>query len=175
VYQVRFHGRGGQGVVTAAELLAIAAFRDGRDAQAFPVFGSERTGAPVMAFCRVDDHEIRTREPISHPDALVIQDATLLHAVDVFAGFADGPVLINTSRDLDVPGRLIKVPASELAREHLGRPMPGAPLLGALAAATGVVSLGALEQAIHERFAGTVADGNVAAARAAYEAVVAHA
>jgi pyruvate ferredoxin oxidoreductase gamma subunit len=175
VFQIRFHGRGGQGVVTAAELLAIAAFRDGLDAQAFPVFGSERTGAPVMAFCRVDDHEIRTHEPITHPDALVIQDATLLHAVDVFAGFTDGPVLINTSRDLDVPGRLIKVPASELAREHLGRPMPGAPLLGALAAATGVVSFGALEQAIRERFAGAVADGNVAAARAAYEAVVAHA
>ena len=175
MFQIRFHGRGGQGVVTAAELLAVAAFHDGRHAQAFPVFGSERTGAPVMAFCRVDDHSIRTREPVMRPDALVIQDATLLHAVDVFAGFADGPVLVNTSRDLKVPGRLIKVGATELAREHLGRPMPGAPMLGALVAATGAASLDALELAIRERFGGTVADGNVAAARAAYDAVMAHA
>ena len=74
MFQVRFHGRGGQGVVTAAELLSVAAFVDGRHAQAFPVFGSERTGAPVMAFCRIDDRPIRTHEPITRPDALVIQD-----------------------------------------------------------------------------------------------------
>src|SRR5436309_16126498 len=90
VLQVRIHGRGGQGVVTAAELLALAAFVDGRHAQAFPSFGSERTGAPVMAFCRVGDGPIRTREPIVAPDALVIQDPTLLHVPDVFAGFTDG-------------------------------------------------------------------------------------
>ncbi len=135
MFQVRFHGRGGQGVVTSAELLSVAAFNDGRHAQAFPVFGSERTGAPVMAFCRIDDRPIRTREPISRPDALVIQDATLLHAFDVFAGFQEGCVLVNTSRVLDLPGRVIAVAASDLAREHLGRPLPGAPLLGALAAA----------------------------------------
>src|SRR5262245_32680884 len=74
VFQVRIHGRGGQGVVTAAELLSVAAFDDGRHAQAFPVFGSERTGAPVMAFCRIDERPIRTREPVMAPDALVIQD-----------------------------------------------------------------------------------------------------
>src|SRR3954451_21013963 len=78
MFQVRFHGRGGQGVVTAAELLSVAAFDDGRHAQAFPVFGSERTRAPVMAFCRIDDRPIRTREPVMDPDALVIQDPTLL-------------------------------------------------------------------------------------------------
>src|SRR3954469_17150802 len=105
--QVRFHGRGGQGVVTAAELLSVAAFLDGLHAQAFPSFGSERTGAPVMAFCRVGDAPIRTREPIVDPDALVIQDPTLLHVPGVFAGFADGPVLVNTSREVAVPhGRL---------------------------------------------------------------------
>src|SRR3954453_9173473 len=175
VIQVRFHGRGGQGVVTAAELLSVAAFTDGRHAQAFPVFGSERTGAPVMAFCRIADRPIRTHEPVTHPDALVIQDPTLLHAVDVFAGFADGPVLVNTSRQLETPGRLIKVAASELAREHLGRPMPGAPLLAALAAVTGVVSLASLERAIEERFPPTVARGNIAAARAAYEELMARA
>jgi pyruvate ferredoxin oxidoreductase gamma subunit len=167
--QVRFHGRGGQGVVTAAELLSVAAFLDGRHAQAFPSFGSERTGAPVMAFCRIGDAPIRTREPVVHPDALVIQDPTLLHVPGVFAGFEEGTVLVNSSREVDVPrGRVITVAASELAREHLGRPMPGAPMLAALAAATGAVSLGALTAAIRERFEGPVAEGNVAAAEAAY-------
>jgi pyruvate ferredoxin oxidoreductase gamma subunit len=169
VIQVRFHGRGGQGVVTAAELLSVAAFLDGLHAQAFPSFGSERTGAPVMAFCRIGDAPIRTREPVVHPDALVIQDPTLLHVAGVFAGFEDGTVLVNSSREVDVPrGRLITVPASELARAHLGRPLPGAPMLAALAAATGAVSLEALAAAIRERFQGAVAEGNVAAAEAAY-------
>ena len=86
MFQVRIHGRGGQGVVTAAEMLSIAAFDEGRHAQAFPSFGSERTGAPVVAFCRIDDTEIRAREPISEPDALIVQDPTLLHQVDVFGG-----------------------------------------------------------------------------------------
>jgi pyruvate ferredoxin oxidoreductase gamma subunit len=169
VIQVRIHGRGGQGVVTAAELLSVAAFLDGRHAQAFPSFGSERTGAPVMAFCRIGDAPIRTREPVVHPDALVIQDPTLLHVPGVFAGFEEGTVLVNSSREVEVPrGHLITVAASELAREHLGRPMPGAPMLAALAAATGAVSLEALTAAIRERFQGTVAEGNVAAAEAAY-------
>ena len=98
MFQVRIHGRGGQGVVTAAEMLSVAAFEEGRHAQAFPSFGSERTGAPVVAFCRMDDREIRLREPIMAPDALIIQDPTLLHQVDVFAGIKpDGYLLINTS------------------------------------------------------------------------------
>ena len=171
VFQVRFHGRGGQGVVTSAELLAIAAFRDGRDAQAFPLFGSERTGAPVMAFCRIDDHEIRTREPIVHPDALVIQDPTLLHAIDLSAPL----VLVNTSGDVEAPGTVITVPATDLARQYLGRPMPGTALLGALVAATGVTSFRALEAAICERFPGAIAEGNVDAALAAHDLVAARA
>jgi pyruvate ferredoxin oxidoreductase gamma subunit len=172
VIQFRFHGRGGQGVVTAAELLSVAAFLDGRHAQAFPSFGSERTGAPVMAFCRIGDGPIRTREPVVHPDVLVIQDPTLLGIGDVFAGFEDGVVLVNSSRAVDVPrGRLVMVPASELAREHLGRPMPGAPLLGAVAAVTGAVSLAGVVAAIRERFPGKVGEGNVAAAEAAYAGV----
>ena len=99
MFQVRFHGRGGQGVVTAAELLAAAAFSEGRYAQAFPSFGSERMGAPVMSFCRIDDRPIRTREPVTEPDALVIQDPTLLHQADLFAGLTpSGYVLINATR-----------------------------------------------------------------------------
>jgi pyruvate ferredoxin oxidoreductase gamma subunit len=176
--QVRFHGRGGQGVVTAAELLSVAAFNEGRHAQAFPVFGSERTGAPVAAFCRIDDTAIRTHEPVSEPDVVVIQDPTLLHQVDVFGGLREGgTVLINTARDIDELGledvaarfRLLTVPATDLAREHLGRPLPGAPLLGALCAVASAASVEALVDAIRERFSGSDADGNVAAARAAHE------
>jgi pyruvate ferredoxin oxidoreductase gamma subunit len=171
VFQVRFHGRGGQGVVTSATLLALAAFRDGRDAQSFPLFGSERTGAPVMAFCRIDDREIRRREPITDPDALVIQDPTLLGLIDLTAPL----VIVNTSREVEADGRVVTVAATELAREHLGRPMPGTALLGALVAASNVTSFEALETAIRTRFPGAVADGNAAAARAAYELVMAHA
>src|SRR4029453_17440611 len=100
MFQVRVHGRGGQGGVTAAELLSVAAFNEGRWAQAFPSFGSERTGAPVVAFCRIDDRPIRLREPIVDPDGLIVQDATLLRQVDVLAGLRpDGFVLLNSERD----------------------------------------------------------------------------
>ena len=79
MFQTRIHGRGGQGVVTAAELLSVAAFIEGRQAQAFPSFGSERTGAPVVSYCRIDDKEVRTREPILEPDALIIQAVSYTH------------------------------------------------------------------------------------------------
>src|SRR3954453_458886 len=107
MYQVRFHGRGGQGVVTAAELLSVAAFLEGRHAQAFPSFGSERTGAPVVSFCRIDTRPIRSHEPIEPPDGRLLQAPTLLHQIDVFAGLSpDGYVLINTSRSLEALGLL---------------------------------------------------------------------
>lgn len=180
MFQVRIHGRGGQGVVTAAELLSVAAFLEGRHAQAFPTFGSERTGAPVVAFCRIDDRPIRVREPIARPDALIVQDATLLGQTPVFDGLGpDAYVLINTTRDprgLGVaeelaalrPERVRTVPATELAKEHLGRPVPNAVLLGGFAALSGVVSLGSVLAAIRQRFSGRVALGNVAAAERAY-------
>lgn len=176
--EIRLHGRGGQGVVTSAELLSLAAFLDGHQAQAFPSFGSERTGAPVVAFCRIGDRPIRTHEPISRPDAVVIGDPTLLHQVDVFAGLEPGGlILINTGREIEDLGlaelegefRILTVPASELASEHLGRPLPNAALVGALAAATDVVSIEATEAAIGRRFSGAVAEGNAAAARAGYD------
>ena len=183
VFEVRIHGRGGQGVVTAAELLSVAAFVEGRHAQAFPSFGSERTGAPVVSFCRIADAPIRTREPIATPHAVIVQDATLLHQVDVFGGLrGDGYVLINTTRSFGelglgslverfAPERLLTVPASDLARTHLGRPLPGAPLLGAFAVETGIVSLESLAAAIRDRFGQRVGEANVAAATAAYELI----
>jgi pyruvate ferredoxin oxidoreductase gamma subunit len=183
LFQIRIHGRGGQGVVTAAELLSIAAFDEGRHAQAFPSFGSERTGAPVVAYCRIDDKEIRLREPVMQPDALIIQDPTLLHQVDVFGGLAAGGyILINTTRTFDALGvgefvkgfhaeRLCTVPASELALKHVGRPLPNAALLGGFAAVSRRIAIESVELAIRQKFSGKVADGNCAAARAAYDHV----
>jgi pyruvate ferredoxin oxidoreductase gamma subunit len=177
--QIRIHGRGGQGVVTAAELLSIAAFEQGRHAQAFPSFGSERTGAPVVAFCRIDDQEIRLREPIMAPDVLIVQDPTLLNQVDVFQGLKpDGYVLINTRRSFDELGlgeisqrfrheRLITVPATEIAIKLLGRPLPNAVLLGGFAALSGLITLEAVEHAIRHKFSGKVAQGNVDGAKEA--------
>jgi pyruvate ferredoxin oxidoreductase gamma subunit len=186
VFAIRIHGRGGQGVVTATEMLSVAAFMEGRHAQAFPSFGSERTGAPVVSFCRIDDKEIRVREPIAAPDALIVQDPTLLHQVNLFEGFKrDGYFLLNTGRsfeDLGIaefisdfrPERLMTVPATDLAREHLGRPMPNAVLLGAFAALSGVLSVESVAAAVREKFAGKLAEGNVKAAEAAADYVKAH-
>jgi pyruvate ferredoxin oxidoreductase gamma subunit len=183
MFQVRIHGRGGQGVVTAAELLSVAAFYEDAHSQAFPMFGSERTGAPVVAFCRFSDQPIRLREPITHPDALIVQDPTLLHQVDLFAGVGpDCYVLVNTSRSLGElgideflagfrPERVLTVPATELAREHVGRPLPNAALLGAFSALTGALSIESVCKAIADRFPGRVGEGNGAAARTAYELV----
>lgn len=180
MFAVRIHGRGGQGAVTAAEMLSVAAFEEGRHAQAFPTFGSERTGAPVVSFCRIDDRPIRLREPITQPDALVVQDPTLLHQVNLFEGLRpDGFVLVNTGRTLDELGigevvdtlrtdRVVAVPATDLAREHLGRPLPNAALLGGFAALTGQVGLAAVLHAIRARFPGQVGEGNAKAAEAAY-------
>lgn len=183
MFQIRIHGRGGQGVVTAAELLSIAAFREGKHAQAFPSFGSERMGAPVTAFCRIDDRAIRSREPIATPDALIIQDPTLLHSVDVFGGLScDGYILINTSRGFAAlgldefaagfpRGHACGVAATELARVHIGRPIPNAALLGGFAAMTGLVGLSSVAAAIREKFPGAVGEKNILAATAAYEVV----
>lgn len=179
-FEVRIHGRGGQGVVTAAELLSVAAFDEGRHAQAFPSFGSERTGAPVVSFCRFGDTPIRTREPIAEPDALIVQDPTLLHQVDLFSGLdPDGYILLNSSRGFEElglaelgerfrPERLLAAPATDLAREHLGRPLPNAALLGGFAALTKTLQLASVTAAIRERFPGRGGEGNAAAAAACF-------
>jgi pyruvate ferredoxin oxidoreductase gamma subunit len=182
-FEVRIHGRGGQGVVTAAELMSVAAFEEGRHAQAFPSFGSERSGAPVVAFCRFGDAPIRTREPVAEPNALIVQDPTLLHQVDLFNGLqSSGYVLINTGRSFEELGlgefaerfhlrRLLTVPATEVARRRLGRPLPNAALLGGFAALTGQLGLGSVSTAIRGRFEGASGEGNVAAAEECFEHV----
>ena len=186
MFQIRLHGRGGQGVVTAAEMLSVAAFIEGRHAQAIPSFGSERMGAPVVSYCRIHDQPIRLREPILDPDALIIQDPTLLHSVDVFQGLrADGYILINSTRsfaELGIAEFVAKFPrdhvysvgATELAVKHVGRPVPNAVLLGGFAAVTGAIRFESVEAAIRRKFSGRLADGNVEAARVAYEDVTSY-
>ncbi|MDJ0738830.1 MAG: 2-oxoacid:acceptor oxidoreductase family protein [Gammaproteobacteria bacterium] len=183
MYQARIHGRGGQGVVSAAEMLSVAAFLEGKHSQAFPSFGSERMGAPVMAFCRIDDREIRLREPVMKPDALIIQDPTLLHQVNLFEGLsASGRVIVNSSRNLDElglselqsenpQGCVVTVAATELALKYVGRPLPNAALLGGFSALSGLIRLDAIEEAIRRKFAAKIAEANINAARAAAEAV----
>jgi pyruvate ferredoxin oxidoreductase gamma subunit len=185
MFQVRIHGRGGQGVVSGAEMLSVAAFLEGRHAQAFPSFGSERMGAPVMAFCRIDDREIRLREPVLAPDALIVQDPTLLYQVDLFHGLAsEGYILINSTRSFDELGladfarrfrapRLCTLPATEIALKHVGRPVPNAALLGGFAAVSGEIELASVVAAIREKFPAAIAEKNVAAATEAHALVAA--
>jgi pyruvate ferredoxin oxidoreductase gamma subunit len=184
VFATRIHGRGGQGVVTAAELLSVAAFHDGRYAQAFPSFGSERNGAPVISYIRISDAPIRLREPIIEPHALIIQDATLLHQVNVFQGVNDEAyILINSTKPWEElgldefvsnrhPRRHISVPASDYAMEYIGRPLPNAALIGGFAAETNQVTFESVERAIAGHFSARVAEANVAAAKAAYDFVL---
>jgi pyruvate ferredoxin oxidoreductase gamma subunit len=183
VFEVRFHGRGGQGAVTAAELLALAAFEEGRHAQSYPSFGSERTGAPVVSYCRLSERPIRTRAPVVTPDCLVVIDPTLVHQVDVFAGLRpDGYLLVNSSRTLDrlalaplavqcSTERSLTVPATDVAQRLIGKPLPNAALLGGFAALTAQVSLASVCSAIRERFAHdpSVGERNVAATAEVFE------
>lgn len=182
MFEVRLHGRGGQGVVTAADLLALAAFEEGHHAQSFPNFGSERTGAPVVAYCRLSDRGIRTREPVVAPDCVVVIDPTLIHQVDLFAGLRpDGYLLINSTRTLDQlglgslrnefdPDHLLTTPATDAALRHIGKPLPNAALLGGFAALTARVSIEAVGTAIRERFRKdpSLAERNVVAADEIY-------
>jgi len=176
VFQIRIHGRGGQGVVSAAEMLSISAFIEGKHAQAFPSFGSERMGAPVMAFCRIDDKEIRLREPVMEPDAVIIQDKTVIESANAFGGLVkNGFALINSANDMqyDLPNaKIAYVGATELALKYVGRPIPNAVLLGSFAAMTGIIKIESVIEAINTKFSGSIAEKNVNAARAAYEQIM---
>ncbi len=173
--EIRIHGRGGQGSVTAAELLAVAAFDDGREAQAFPAFGVERRGAPVQAFCRLSDKPIRLRSQIYNPNYVIVQDPTLLDTVNVLAGVKpDGTVLINTEHPaselgLDTKARVVTFPATQIALEELGRPIMNTAILGAFAGVSGAISFEAIERSIRHRFPEELGEKNVRAARRAYD------
>ncbi|NYB51678.1 MAG: pyruvate ferredoxin oxidoreductase subunit gamma [Methanobacteriaceae archaeon] len=172
--EIRFHGRGGQGAVTAAEILAKAAFEDGKYCQAFPFFGAERKGAPVMAFSRISDKPIRRRYQVYNPDYVVVLDETLLEAVDVLSGLKeDGKVIINSTDDVD----LIKdvesynIDATGIALNILGVPIVNTVMLGALAGVSGIVSVDSIEKVTKETFPGKIGEKNAKAIQVAYEKV----
>jgi len=173
--EIRIHGRGGQGNVAAAELLSIAAFKDGKFSQAFPSFGAERVGAPVMAFVRIADDKIRTREDVQNPDYLIVQDSNLIGSVPVLDGLKpDGLILVNSEKkpeelQLKTTAKVETIPATEIALEIIGRPIPNAIMIGAFCTITGLVSLDAVQEAIMGKFPGRVGENNVAALERARE------
>lgn len=172
--ELRIHGRGGQGSVTAAELIAVAAFESGVYAQAFPAFGVERRGAPVQAFVRFSDRKIRLRSQVYEPDYIIVQDSTLIKDVKVFFGMKKGGIaIINTEKMLDNAGaegiRIITLDATQIALDTLGTPITNTSLIGAFAAATGEITFPALENALRHRFSVELAGKNIEAARRAYD------
>jgi pyruvate ferredoxin oxidoreductase gamma subunit len=176
VREIRIHGRGGQGSVLAAELIAVAAFEEGRFGQAFPVFGGERRGAPVQAFVRIADEPIRLRTRVQHPDYVIVQDLSLMATVDVCEGLrASGLLLANAEGALDVAWpdgfRVCSVPALRIALQVFGRPFLNPSMLGAFAAASGEIRLESIQSAFRSRFPGDLGDKNALAAQLAYEMV----
>lgn len=160
MHQIRIHGRGGQGVVTAAELIAISAFKDGKQAQAFPYFGVERTGAPIESYARINEKFIQTREQVYTPDVLIIQDPTLLDVIDITKGASENTiVIINTSQDkeklkIKLPKENIyPIDATKIALDIIGKNLVNTVILGAFARVTGLVTLNGLKQAIKQKFA----------------------
>jgi pyruvate ferredoxin oxidoreductase gamma subunit len=176
--EIRWHGRGGQGAVTSVELLALAAIEEGKFAQGFPSFGTERRGAPVTGFNRVDDKPIKIRSGIYHPDVVVVLDKSLVALVDVAEGLKPtGILLVNTTKnlaelkkDIHFEGKIATCDATEIAWKELGVPITNTTMLGALVKVTGIVKIESLDNPIKGRF-GEIAPKNLAAARRAFEEV----
>ncbi|MFH1054536.1 MAG: pyruvate ferredoxin oxidoreductase subunit gamma [Candidatus Altiarchaeota archaeon] len=163
--EVRFHGRGGQGAVTAAMILSVAAFHDGKFTQAFPKFGVERRGAPVEAFTRISDSFIRRKSQVYEPDYIVVLDSTLFGAVDVTSGLkSGGMVIVNTNKSAEQLGlkglNVRTLDVSKLAIEILGRDIVNTAMLGAFAGFTGKVSLEGLFKGVDEHFSGSLGEKN---------------
>jgi 2-oxoacid:acceptor oxidoreductase gamma subunit (pyruvate/2-ketoisovalerate family) len=177
--EIRFHGRGGQGAVTSAELIAIAAINKGKFAQAFPSFGPERRGAPVVAFCRVDDKKINTRAKVYKPDVVIVLDSGLLELLDPTEGMHDGGILIlNTKKKasdvVNVEGRNIKVAtvdANTIAHEELGRVIVNTTMLGAFVKASGKLTMEDIREPLLERFGPKLGAKNLKALERAFHEV----
>jgi pyruvate ferredoxin oxidoreductase gamma subunit len=174
--EMRFHGRGGQGAVTSAELVAQAAIATGKYATAFPSFGPERRGAPVVAFARVDDQPIRMRSKVYDPDVVIVLDPSLLDIANPTEGLRkEGILVINSSHDpesirkhLSYAGRMAIVDAGTIAREILGLPITNTTMVGALLKGTNLLAPEALEEPFTNRF-GKIAARNIQAMKRAYE------
>lgn len=175
--EIRVHGRGGQGNVAAAELLALAAFDDGYQVQAFPAFGAERMGSPVQAFVRLSNRPIRLRSQVYEPDVVIVQDPFLSRTAEVAGGLKPGGYLVlnadapPASLPEDPSIRVFTVPATAIALEALGRPIPNAVMLGAFVGATRLIELSSLTDAIAERFEGDLGMANARAALLGFDRV----
>ncbi|MGC9131024.1 MAG: 2-oxoacid:acceptor oxidoreductase family protein [Pyrobaculum sp.] len=169
--EVRFHGRGGQGMVTAAQVLATAAILEGKYAQAFPEFGPERRGAPVKSYLRISDRPIYIREPVLHPDVIVVADQSLFSAENPLEGAKDTSILV-VNGVYKAPIKTYYVDATTLAIKVLGRPIVNTALIGAVVKATGVVSLGTVAEALKKYFTGRLYDLNVKLVQIAYQETV---
>ena len=177
--EIRIHGRGGQGVVTSAEIIAIAAFHSGSFAQAFPYFGVERTGAPIEAYARIDNKPIRLREHVYSPEILVITDAGLTDDQTTASGCSENTIaIINTNLSSNKfviknikPEKIYTIDATGISLKILGKNMPNTVLLGALAKISGLITWPGLEQAIKEKFKNKdkeIIKKNIAVAKIAY-------
>ncbi len=174
--EIRLHGRGGQGAVTSAELLAIAAINSGKYAQAFPNFGPERRGAPVMAFIRIDDKPIKTRYMIYNPDMVLVLDPSILYLADVASGLKKEGVLVTNSKNpaskikegLGIENSIATVNANKIAMEELGVPITNTTMLGALLKVQKFLDLDTLLGPFQNRF-GRLAEKNIAALQRAYK------
>jgi pyruvate ferredoxin oxidoreductase gamma subunit len=176
--EIRIHGRGGQGSVTAAQILAISAFYDGKQSQAFPRFGVERRGAPVEAFCRIDDNPIHVRSQVYTPDLLLVLEPSLMQSVDVTSGLKEGAtIIVNTSQPITDKKyskfKVSTVDASKVALDIFKADIVNTAILGAFSKVTGVVSLKAINKSVEERFAGKphIIDMNKEAVKRVYEQV----
>ncbi len=171
ITEIRIHGRGGQGAVTTAELIAVAAFKDGKFSQAVPKFGPERRGSPVEAYCRISKEFITLRTLVYDPDCVMVLDDSLVHAVDITQGLAKGgAILVNSDAKKQFGSfRTYTIDATRIAMDALGRPIVNTVMLGAFAKATNLVSLESLLEAIGERFEGAVMDKNTLAIKRAFE------
>ncbi|MBW6461915.1 MAG: pyruvate ferredoxin oxidoreductase subunit gamma [DPANN group archaeon] len=170
--EIRVHGRGGMGAVTSAQVLAIAAFKDGKQTQAFPFFGVARRGSPVEAYCRIDKNFIRVRQQVSEPDYVLILDKSLVDAVDVLKGVnKDSIIIINSAETikLKTKAKVYHVDASKIALDIFGKNLVNTPILGAFVKATGEVSLDSLNKTIIERFSENIAKQNIEAIKRAYD------
>ncbi len=173
--ELRFHGRGGQGAVTCAELLALAAINTGRYATAFPSFGPERRGAPVVAFARVSDQPVRLRCKVYEPDVAIVLDPSLVEIAKPTDGLkSEGVLVLNTTHDaakvkeeLGFPGKVAVVDASRIAREVIGLPITNTTMVGALIKGAGLLSVEELEEPFRVRF-GKIAARNIEAMKRAW-------
>lgn len=183
--EIRWHGRGGQGIVTAAKVLAEACLSGGGYVQAFPEYGPERAGAPIRAFNRVSEKAIRMYGPVLHPRVVSIADATLIDAVNVTEGAPDDAIfIVNTSKNPKEVRKKLKakdsqkvytVDATKIAIDSFGRPLPNSSMLGAICKATAIVDMDTLldnvKKSFGKKFAQKIIDGNLEATKRGYEEV----